>query len=117
MFRALLQEQRKQLIEEAGRTVGEMENSSPDTFADPADRAAWESDSTRDLRIRDRERKLVTKIDEALGRLDDHTFGECEECGEPISIGRLKARAVTTLCINCKAEQEVAEHRPNHKAV
>lgn len=112
MFRRLLQSQRDQLIEDAGRTVTKMENLT-ETFADPTDRAAWESDSTRDLRIRDRERKLIDKIEETLRRIDDGTFGECEECGEVISIGRLKARPVTTLCIACKAEQEAGELKPN----
>jgi DnaK suppressor protein len=112
MFRRLLQSQRAQLMEEAGKQVTRM-GDTPETFADPADRAAWESDSTRDLRIRDRERKLIDKIEETLQRIEDGTFGECEECGETISIGRLKARPVTTLCIQCKAEQEVVEKRPN----
>lgn len=112
MFRKLLHSQRAQLMEDAGRTVTRMGDLS-ETFPDPTDRAAWESDSTRDLRIRDRERKLIDKIEETLRRIDDGTFGECEECGEVISIGRLKARPVTTLCIACKAEQEADELRPN----
>jgi DnaK suppressor protein len=85
-----------------------------ETFADPADRASFESEASRDLRMRDRERKLVEKIDEALGRITDGTFGECEECGEMISVGRLKARPVTTLCIKCKDEQERRERKPNY---
>jgi DnaK suppressor protein len=112
MFRRLLQQQRLQLMEDAGRTVTRMGDVA-ETFPDPTDRAAWESDSTRDLRIRDRERKLIDKIEETLRRIDDGTFGECEECGEVISIGRLKARPVTTLCISCKSEQEADESRPN----
>jgi DnaK suppressor protein len=113
MFERLLHQQRKELIQEAGRTVHEM-TGKDQSFADPADRASWESEANRDLRIRDRERKLIEKIDEALGRIADETFGECEECGEMISIGRLKARPVTTLCIGCKAEQEARENKPNH---
>jgi DnaK suppressor protein len=112
MFRRLLNQQREQLMEDAGKTVRVM-GDAQETFPDPTDRAAWESDSTRDLRIRDRERKLIDKIDETLRRIDDGTFGECEECGEVITLGRLKARPVTTLCIACKAEQEAAEVRPN----
>ena len=112
MFRRLLQTQRSQLMEEAGRTVTRMGDVN-ETFPDPTDRAAFESDSARDLRIRDRERKLIDKIEETLRRIEDGTFGECEECGEVISLGRLKARPVTTLCIACKAEQEADEHRPN----
>lgn len=68
---------------------------------------------TRALRLQDRERKLIDKIGETLRRNDDGTLGECAECGETISIGRLKARPVTTLCIACKAEQETEELRPN----
>jgi DnaK suppressor protein len=63
------------------------------------------------LRIRDRERKLIFKIQEALTRIDEGTFGICEECGEEIGIERLKARPVTTLCIECKSSQEVEEKK------
>ena len=113
MFERLLHSQRKGLLQDAERTVSTM-TEQDESFADPADRASWESEANRDLRIRDRERKLVEKIDEALTRIADGTFGECEECGEMISIGRLKARPVTTLCIQCKAEQERQESKPNH---
>ncbi|HEY2773858.1 MAG TPA: RNA polymerase-binding protein DksA [Candidatus Binatia bacterium] len=112
MFRRLLDAQRAQLMDDAGKTVTRMGDVA-ETFPDPTDRAAWESDSTRDLRIRDRERKLIDKIEETLRRIDDGTFGECEECGEVITIGRLKARPMTTLCIACKSEQEADEQRPN----
>jgi len=113
MFEKLLLAQKKELLQEAGKAVQEM-NEPSESFADPADRASWESESIRDLRIRDRERKLLEKIDEALQRLIDGTYGECEECGEMISIGRLRARPVTTLCIQCKAEQEAKELKPNY---
>jgi len=113
MFERLLQSQRRALIEDAGRKVTELTDQD-ESFADPGDRASWESESTRDLRIRDRERKLIEKIDEALGRILDGTFGECDECGELIGIGRLRARPVTTLCIACKEEQEAQENKPNH---
>ena len=112
MFERLLQSQRQRLIEEAGRTVSEMTDKDQ-SFADPSDRASWESEANRDLRIRDRERKLIDKIKDALKRIEDQTFGECEECGEMISVGRLKVRPVTTLCISCKSEQEIAESKPN----
>jgi DnaK suppressor protein len=113
MFERLLQGQRHELIEEAGKTVSELTDQVAE-FADPGDRASWESESTRDLRIRDRERKLVEKIDEALARITEGTFGECDECGELIGIGRLRARPVTTYCIACKEEQEAEENKPNH---
>lgn len=107
-FRALLQEQMDQLLREAGKTVSEMtdENSN---FPDPTDRASLESDRNFELRIRDRERKLISKIREALERIESGSFGECEDCGDLISEARLKARPVTTLCIECKTEQERQE--------
>jgi len=79
------------------------------SYADPSDRATAESDRSFTLRIRDRERKLITKIQEALKRLDDGEYGICEECGEEISLARLKARPVTTLCVSCKSRQEEGE--------
>jgi DnaK suppressor protein len=112
MFEKLLQAQRRALIDEVGKTVHELTDKET-TYADPGDRASYESESTRDLRIRERERKLVEKIDEALERIADGSFGECDECGELIGIGRLRARPVTTLCIACKEEQEANEHKPN----
>lgn len=112
MFERLLLNQKKELLQETVRAVQEM-NEPNDSFADPTDRASWESESTRDLRIRDRERKLLEKIDQALQRIVDGTYGECEECGDMISVGRLRARPVTTLCIQCKAEQEAKELKPN----
>lgn len=82
-------------------------------FPDPTDRAALESDRNLTLRIRDRERKLRNKIEEALARLDDETYGICEVCEEMITFKRLEARPVTTLCINCKEEQEIDEVKHN----
>lgn len=112
MFERLLLTQKKELLQDTGKAVQEM-NEPLASFADPGDRASWESESTRGLRIRDRERKLLEKIDAALRRIVDGTYGECEECGELISVGRLRARPVTTLCIECKAEQEEKESKPN----
>lgn len=80
-------------------------------FPDPADRATMESERNLTLRIRDRERKLRNKIEEALARIEAGTFGICEDCGEEISFARLDARPVTTLCINCKSEQEQDEEK------
>ncbi len=79
------------------------------TYADPSDRATAESDRSFTLRIRDRERKLITKIQEALKRIDNGEYGICAECGEEIALARLKARPVTTLCVSCKARQEECE--------
>ena len=107
-FRQLLQEQMDQLLREADKTVSEMTDEKTN-FPDPTDRASLESDRNFELRIRDRERKLIGKIREALDRIEAGEFGECEECGDPIGEARLKARPVTTLCIECKTEQERQE--------
>lgn len=107
-FRALLNQQLQDLVQEAGKTVSEM-TEEKSNFPDPTDRASLESDRNFELRIRDRERKLINKIREALARIDDGTFGLCESCEEPIGVERLRARPVTTLCIECKTEQERQE--------
>ena len=108
-FRKLL----TSMLEEAkqnGDSTSEELTASNEVFADPADRATAESDRAFTLRIRDRERRLIRKIQSALQRIDDGTYGICDECGEEISIPRLKARPVTRLCITCKAKQEEDEH-------
>ncbi len=108
VFRELLKERLKTILEEAEKTVKGMTNDR-DSFPDPTDRANLESDRNFLLRIRDRERKLIGKIKEALARIDDGTFGICEECGEDISEERLKARPMATLCIDCKTKAEEEE--------
>ncbi len=113
-FRTLLQSRRKEILSEADRTVGGMSRGKED-FPDPTDRASLEASRNAMLRIRDRERKLLSKIDEALVRIAEGAYGNCESCGEPIAIERLKARPVTTLCIQCKAEQEQEESRSRHR--
>jgi DnaK suppressor protein len=110
-FRGLLQEEMRTLLEEAGKTVSEM-TADTTNFPDPNDRATQESDRSFELRIRDRERKLINKIKDALERIDDGSFGICDMCGDDISEARLKARPVTTLCIDCKMEQERQEKHP-----
>jgi DnaK suppressor protein len=107
-FRNLLDGKLGELQSEATKTVSGM-TSYEETFADPTDRATLESDRNFTLRIRDRERKLIAKIKEALERIENGTYGICEVCGEEISEARLKARPVTTLCIDCKTKQEVDE--------
>jgi DnaK suppressor protein len=107
-FRGLLQDQLDELIDEALKTVNGMTNLK-DTFPDPTDRAALETDRNFLLRIRDRERKLIEKIKEALDRIDNGQFGVCELCGKEIGEKRLMARPVTTLCIECKKKQEARE--------
>jgi len=107
-FRSLLQSQLDELIQEALKTMDGMTNLK-DTFPDPTDRASLETDRNFLLRIRERERKLIDKIKEALERIDQGTFGICEMCGKEISHERLMARPVTTLCIECKKKQEARE--------
>lgn len=109
-FRNILSDEMKTLLNEADKTVTEMTSDSSN-FPDPTDRATQESDRNFELRIRDRERRLINKIKDALDRIDNGEFGICEECGEEISEARLKARPVTTLCINCKMEEEEKEKR------
>jgi DnaK suppressor protein len=111
-FEKLLMARRQELLTDAGRTVSGMTDSdNKENFPEPVDRAALESDRNATLRIRDRERKLIAKIDAALERIADGTYGVCEECGEQIGVERLKARPVTTLCIDCKADQEAEEKK------
>jgi DnaK suppressor protein len=108
-FRNLLKQRIQELRSGAGKTVEDMDED--ENFPDPTDRASMESSRNSVLRIRDRERKLIFKIEDALKRLDDGEYGICAECGEDIGIGRLKARPVTTLCIDCKSNQESAERK------
>lgn len=109
-FKELLTERLQTLLSEAEKTVTGMTNEE-DTFPDPTDRANLETDRNFLLRIRDRERKLILKIKQALARIEEGTFGICEECGEEISQERLKARPVTTLCIDCKTKAEAEEKK------
>jgi DnaK suppressor protein len=107
-FRKLLRKKLSELQEQSERPsseLGELTTESPDF----ADQASMESDLDLTLHIREREAKLISKIEEALTRIEEGTFGTCEECGEDISEKRLKARPVTTLCINCKRQQENQE--------
>ena len=107
-FRVDLIKRLEELYEEAEKTVTGMTDSK-ESFPDPADRATLESDRNFMLRIRDRERKLINKIREALQRIEDGSFGTCDSCGDDIDIERLKARPVTTLCIECKRKEEAQE--------
>jgi len=107
-FKGLLEGMLHGLVVEAGKTCNGMRQDSEGDFPDPTDRASLESDRNFLLRIRDRERKLITKVKEALDRIENGTFGICDSCGRPISEKRLMVRPVTTLCIECKTE---GEHR------
>ena len=109
-FRKVLQNQLDDLNREMQEAVNQISHDD-EVYADWADVASVETDKTLQLKIKDRERMLMTKIHEALRRIEDGTFGECERCGDEIAEPRLKARPVTTLCIDCKSELEGAEHR------
>ena len=107
---------RKALLEEKERILNNSRNAvkhelslSPDDLPDETDLAASEINQNLIFKLRDRERQLLVKIDEALGRMDDGVFGLCEECEEPIEPRRLEARPVSTMCIACKERQEHRE--------
>jgi len=107
-FKTHLSERLDDLLNQAGNTVTGM-TETKENFPDLTDRAALEADRNFMLRIRDREAKLIKKIREALERIENDTYGICESCGEDISIKRLKARPVTTQCIDCKSKEEALE--------
>ena len=107
-FNELLAKRLEELLGHADDTVSGM-TTPKENFPDPTDRASLESDRNFMLRIRDRENKLIKKIKKALERIDNDTFGICEKCGGDISIKRLKARPVTTQCIECKIKEEALE--------
>jgi DnaK suppressor protein len=108
-FKEQLKIQLEELLSQADETVSGM-NSPKENFPDPTDRASLESDRNFMLRIRDRESKLIVKVKKALARIETDTFGICESCGEDISFNRLKARPVTTQCIDCKTKEENLEN-------
>ena len=108
-FRAQLQEQLAALVGQGERAVQEMVDGEAHEIPDPNDRATLEEGRNWALRLRDRDRKLISKIQEALARLEAGTFGRCTTCGRPIGAARLRARPVTDLCIDCKTEAERLE--------
>lgn len=107
-FKKLLTNWLEELLDQAGDTVSGM-TVPKENFPDPTDRAALEADRNFMLRIRDREHKLIKKIKQALARIENDTYGICDSCGEDISLKRLKARPVTTQCIDCKSKEEALE--------
>jgi len=104
-----LVQQRTVLLSEAEQTLNSKLSTEKESFPDPTDQAVAELDNSFLLKLRGRETKLIKKIEEAISRLDDGTYGVCEDCGGHISMKRLEARPVTTLCIECKTKQEEAE--------
>ena len=107
-FAAILNGWKRELMEEVDRTVHHMQDEAAN-FPDPADRASQEEEFSRGLRARDRERKLIRKIDQTLQRIEDDDYGFCDSCGVEIGIRRLEARPTATLCIDCKTLAEIKE--------
>ena len=107
-FRKIWNEWKLELSEDIDRTVHTMQDEVT-TFADPNDRASQESDMALELRNRDRERKLIKKIDETLRKIDNGDYGYCNSCGVEIGLKRLEARPTATLCIDCKTLDEMRE--------
>ncbi|PHS69495.1 MAG: RNA polymerase-binding protein DksA [Methylophaga sp.] len=107
-FRLILENWKKELMVEVDRTVHHMQDDAA-SFPDPNDRATQEEEFTLELRTRDRERKLIKKIEESLVDLDKGDYGYCESCGTHIGVRRLEARPTATLCIDCKTLAEIRE--------
>ena len=107
-FVGILNNWKQELMEEVDRTVHHMQDEAAN-FPDPADRASQEEEFSLELRTRDRERKLIKKIDETLQLIEDNDYGWCESCGVEIGIRRLEARPTATLCIDCKTLAEITE--------
>ena len=109
-FRSILDALKTELSKDIDRTVHTMQDEAT-IFADPNDRASQESDMSLELRNRDRERKLIKKIDETIGRIDAGEYGYCDSCGIEIGLKRLEARPTATLCIDCKTLDELRERQ------
>jgi DnaK suppressor protein len=107
-FREILSAWKRELMEEVDRTVDHMKDDAAN-FPDPNDRATQESEFSLELRTRDRERKLLKRIEDMLKKLDEHEYGYCEACGVEIGLRRLEARPTATLCIDCKTLDEIRE--------
>ena len=107
-FKSQLEDMKSKIMTDVEQTLSEMTSQSGN-IPDPNDRATVESDRNFELRIRDRERKLMNKVEEALVRIDEGEYGICESCGEDISVKRLEARPVAKYCIDCKTKQEQRE--------
>ncbi len=107
-FQAILQAWRQELMEEVDRTVIHMQDEAAN-FPDPADRATQEEEFSLELRARDRERKLIRKIDKTLIRVQENDYGFCDQCGIDIGVRRLEARPTANLCVDCKTLDEIKE--------
>ena len=111
-FLNLLTIWRQSLFDESSRTVNNLQDETIN-HPDPTDRASQETDMSIELRNRDRERRLIRKIEESISRLEMGNYGYCDSCGIEIGLGRLEARPTATLCLDCKTLDEIRENR-NH---
>lgn len=109
-FRTALENLKKELVDDIQRTVHGLQDETT-LFADPNDRASQESDIALEMRNRDRERRLIKKIDESLARIGNGEYGYCDACGVEIGLRRLEARPTATLCIDCKTLEEIRERQ------
>ncbi len=109
-FRSILHAWKHELMEEVDRTMSHMKDEAAN-FPDPADRATQEEEFAFELRTRDRERRLIRKIDQTLDLIENDEYGWCEQCGVEIGIRRLEARPTATLCIDCKTLDEIKERQ------
>jgi DnaK suppressor protein len=107
-FKDILADWKKELSHDIDKTVSNMQDELT-AYADPNDRASQESDMALELRNRDRERKLIKKIEQTIRNIDNDDYGYCEQCGEEIGLNRLQARPTATLCIDCKTLDEIRE--------
>ncbi len=107
-FKQILLAWKRELMEEVDRTVSHMKDEAAN-FPDPADRATQEEEFSLELRTRDRERKLIKKIDSTIERIEANDYGFCDQCGEEIGIRRLEARPTANLCVDCKTLDEIRE--------
>lgn len=105
-YKKVLQARLGELLNEADQAVKDISEANAETSSDPTDQAVLELDRSRLLRFKDRERKLIRKIEKALNRIEEGSYGGCEACGAAISENRLKARPMATLCIDCATELE-----------
>lgn len=109
-FRRKLLDWRQSLLEESQQTIEQMREAAQDV-SDDAERASRETEISFELRTRDRYRKLLAKIDQALRRIEDESYGYCDETGEPIGLDRLEARPIATLCLEAQQRRELKERR------
>lgn len=107
-FKEVLESWKQELLEEVNRTVQNLKEEASN-FADPADRATQEEEFSLELRTRDRERKLIKKINETLARIEDKDYGYCDACGIEIGLQRLEIRPTATMCVDCKNLAEIKE--------